>query len=551
MTRLADTWRRAVAARPALAPPEREITAAPFGSYAGREYEFIRDVLGMTFLEQGRRATEELFRARKVTWRGARKTSKTYTFSGIILAFFYTAPSIVLFLGPTYRTVQNQTWANIREAHAASRSPLPGRCAKQASTGLELSSTYWMKGISTDDPDFIRGFHSRAQTVADPDQDMPPEIAAIRAGEEAARQGARLLIVLDENPAIAREIEAALRGTMMGHNVYVLRGGNPTLTATSDHPFAQSFQADSGFYRIAISHITTSEYPDPCPVDFRGHEGYGEGGRYGMPAWLVDHREIARQERRTGGDNPDPLFYSDVLGQFFPSDASNQLVTEDMLLACEHVVPPRGWGRHIGYDPAREGRDWNVAALWVDGIKRGQHKWRSDDTMRSAEILVGLMHRWSGEPAGSPKALPGERVHIDTIGIGAGVVDRMRQLGYWIDAVHAGGEPKGDWRALCGEMRFKNRRAELHWIARRAFQEQLVSLPRKYVESWEQAQWATYFYDEKDRLQILKKDKIKEEHGGVSPDFWDADQLAFSRATSGGPAMVTQERRRRAGRLMG
>ena len=141
--------------------------------------------------------------------------------------------------------------------------------------------------------------------------------------------------------------------------------------------------------------------------------------------------------------------------------------------------------------------------------------------------------------------VPGHNVHIDVIGIGAGVVSRMQQMGFHVDGVDFGARPVGDWRHLFGETQPRNRRAELHWVARRAFEEGLGHLPAKWSASWEQALWANHEIRQErgsgSMLVVESKNDIKARYGR-SPDNWDADLLAWSRA---GARPTVRVRRRR------
>ena len=194
-------------------------------------------------------------------------------------------------------------------------------------------------------------------------------------------------------------------------------------------------------------------------------------------------------------------------------------------------------GRHLGVDVALEG-DECVAALWVDGAKSAEHAWRSPNLMGTADLIVTLAKRWE---------VPAAHVHVDVIGIGAGVVSRLVQMGFQVDGVDFGAKPAGDWRHLFGETRPRNRRAELHWVARRAFEEGLGHLPARWSSSWTQAMWAHHEIRQEggsgSMLVVEGKKAIKARHGR-SPDHWDADLLAWSR-TGARPTVRTMRRRRR------
>jgi len=132
--------------------------------------------------------------------------------------------------------------------------------------------------------------------------------------------------------------------------------------------------------------------------------------------------------------------------------------------------------------------------------------------------------------------IPGANVHIDSIGVGAGVVDRFDEAGISVDGVDNGSKAVGDWLDLTDEVVFANRRAELHWVLRRALQEGVAHIPRELNGQpnplWVEARWPQYEFKigaGMTRLIVEKKDKIKKRHGR-SPDHLDAALYAWSRS---------------------
>jgi hypothetical protein len=172
-----------------------------------------------------------------------------------------------------------------------------------------------------------------------------------------------------------------------------------------------------------------------------------------------------------------------------------------------------------------------VLSIWVNGLKVKELKWRREDLETSCDIVIEAIqtHGQGGHP------IPARNVHIDAGGVGKGAVSILRRKGYFIDAVDFGGAPRGEWSTLVGQTEFANRKAELAWILRRAMQTGIARLPRKYAESWRQAQWHTY----KDVVRAggtaiavaESKDDLRKLYGR-SPDEFDADCLAWSRGAA-------------------
>ena len=112
-------------------------------------------------------------------------------------------------------------------------------------------------------------------------------------------------------------------------------------------------------------------------------------------------------------------------------------------------------------------------------------------------------------------------VCVDVGGLGAGVVDRLRELGYGqiIKAINAGE------KALDAD-RFYNKRAEMWGIMSDWLQEEPVSIPD--VDSLHSDLCAPFYsYDSLQRLKIEKKEDMKS-RGVRSPDEGDALALTFA-----------------------
>ena len=144
-----------------------------------------------------------------------------------------------------------------------------------------------------------------------------------------------------------------------------------------------------------------------------------------------------------------------VLGKFPPRGGDYQLIPEWLLQGAMEKEPTENEGRHLGLDVARSGADNSVACITVEGTVEHVEAWTGDDLMDSAKRALRLANEWR---------IPAHNIHVDVDGIGAGVVDRMREEGVGCDAVDFGGKALGDWGWLLGnDMKILNRRAELHW----------------------------------------------------------------------------------------
>jgi hypothetical protein len=164
----------------------------------------------------------------------------------------------------------------------------------------------------------------------------------------------------------------------------------------------------------------------------------------------------------------------------------------------------------IGVDPARMGDD-RIAIIRRKGRKAFKLETHYNiDTMELAGIIKRIIE----------KEKP-RKVYIDCIGIGAGVVDRLHELGYTdivvgVNVARKAEEPK----------RYKNVRAEL-WDRTREWL--IQDMPVEIPDSDELQTDLTIFgykYDSSDKLVIEGKDEMKK-RGCLSPDCGEALMLTF------------------------
>lgn len=188
----------------------------------------------------------------------------------------------------------------------------------------------------------------------------------------------------------------------------------------------------------------------------------------------------------------------------------------DTFIQAEHVIKARKekvdtkTSLVLGVDPSRMGDDRTAIIR-----RRGRRAYNLQtmynvDTMELAGIVRRIIDK--EQPA---------RVCIDSIGIGAGVVDRLHELGYsdvviGVNVARRPEEPK----------KYKNCRAEL-WDRTREWLTQ--EMPVEVPDSDELQTDLTvlgYKYDSSDRLQIESKDDLKK-RGCLSPDTAEALMLTF------------------------
>lgn len=175
----------------------------------------------------------------------------------------------------------------------------------------------------------------------------------------------------------------------------------------------------------------------------------------------------------------------------------------------------------IGVDPARGGGD-KTGVIDRIGRKLGHNicaTWDFDDTMTIVGHVVAIIRKF--RPAA---------VNVDVGGLGAGVVDRLLELGYGhiVNAVNFGSSPIGV--GPTGDELYENRRAEM-WDVMRDWLTGDVQIPDLdelhsdlAAPAWGKGQTR---YKSNNELVIEPKDSIRERFG-FSPDLGDAAALTFA-----------------------
>lgn len=486
----------------------------PLLGYVGRELDFIHDVIRMRTWKGQRYIVQALLEHQRVSIRGSRKTSKTHTAAAVVLAFMQTAPTICLTTAPSNVQVKTLLWGKINSMFSSSVIPMRGRPGQKS---LTIGPEHYAIGFATNTSDRMQGFHAGVDVPANPDEDdeeQEPEDIERMLGEIAIAQkrksnATRLLFVLDEAAGVPQFIFDALRGSMLGDNVYTLMQANPTISINEPHDFSRSHLPGSRYHRVKMA-AKRAEDPVDCDAEFV------------TPSWLVDWRELEAEY-----PPDDPLHKPMVLGQFLEGDTSGRVLTYALLSEAaastdDTLLIPRG--PHIGFDTAWTGADLNVAALWVDSVKVSEAEWRSQDTIATWEKLRVLRDHWAVQIG---REIPWHNVHIDNAPVAAGVIDTAARAGCMLDRVGFGDAPTNAWRDLVGDVRFKNRRAEMYWVLRELIRRKAARLPKKWSRSWEELTATTYLITPGTMDVLIEpKEKIRERMGR-SPDHADADVLAF------------------------
>jgi hypothetical protein len=507
-----------------------EVGEAMFAKYRGDEERVARKVFGARLWAAQREIMQQLSTKRFVTVRSGRKAGKTEIGALAVLSFIYTSKCVVLTTAPTGRQVRDVLWQRIGSMWSKAKTKWPAMPGELGTIRLSVAPEHYALGISTNSPDRFQGWHAgvRLPDAIEGEEVDAEDVDLERFQREAEVGDKRLVVIIDEAAGVDDAVYRAIEGSLSGPNVHVLLTANPTIDAESDHFFARSFRNGTRWHRVRISSCE-DDAPDPVPYD----------SFHVAPDWLADKEWVEQMRAEWGADSP--LWSAYVLGKFPEQSLERRFVTKGMLVAAlgADLGEPKSVGDlHLGVDVARQGSDESVATLWSNGVLREQISWRLPDLMQTSSKIVELARAWGlkGE------SIPARNIHIDAVGMGAGVVDRLKQLGFYVDSVDFGASAKYDWRDLTGQMVFSDRKSELHWVAKRLLEERRITIPEKFSELWRQAQWARYEFEDsaKGTRVALHRDDGKDglrERYGRSPDQWDSAIIGLSRGASVRPSI--------------
>lgn len=225
------------------------------------------------------------------------------------------------------------------------------------------------------------------------------------------------------------------------------------------------------------------------------------------------------EERRKRWGEDDPRWIARILGQY-PTAGSNSLFTRGLIDRAASIMPTRKDGRHLGIDVAGEGGDENVATLIEDLVVKSVTTWSGIDPMGTVGKIIQLMRSTD---------TPATNVHIDSTGMGSGIVARLHEQGYAVDGVNFAESPRGDWDGLLLGQTALNRRVEMYLVAAQLLRDGQLKISAEYESTIKDLCATSAIAPHSSGATRLEdKDRIKKRLGR-SPDHGDSLVLALSR----------------------
>lgn len=328
----------------------------------------------------------------------------------------------------------------------------------------------------------------------------------IRSGEESATgaQGAHaphMLLIVEETPGVDLSVMTALENTCTAPHNMRLAVGNPDSQHDALHQFCESPD---------VTHVRMSALDHPNVVTGDAELVHG----------AVSRIANARRALKYGEDGR--LYKSRVRG-ISPPEAADALIKAIWChgAVSRHSDPNFRLGPFsLGVDVANsEDGDRGAIARWQGACLLEVEAFACPDNVRLG-LDVGVEIKAAN--------IDPQRVGVDSVGVGAGTVNRLREMGYEVRALNSGAKPQGtiDWelRSLGGRgtleaEKFNNLRSQMWWYLRRDLERGLIALPDdpELIQDLTAPTWRTF----NGKIEVESKEKLRERLGR-SPDKGDA-----------------------------
>jgi phage terminase large subunit len=445
-----------------MSPEDQEVIAKAIKRWRkGGPALFAKEALGVSPTTQQIEGSTLLVEKRRLTIRSGHGTGKSSFLSWTILwGLICHAPCKIPCTAPTAHQLRDILWAEVAQWHRVLKERVPYIASQIDVTGDEVRL-----------------------------KDMPQEAFAVartaRPEAPEALQGFHaptIIFLLDEASGIADQVYEVAEGALSTRGAYVIQVGNPT-------------RMSGAFYDS--HHKDRAEWA--C-LHWSGEE-----------STLVSPEYIERMRRRYGSDSS--IYKIRVKGEF-AGNPDGVIPLQWALDAVGRDVRQTGeilWG----VDVARFGEDRTVLARrHGNTMPTPPQEWAGLDTM---EVAGRILHAWN-QAATADKPVT---IFVDSIGIGAGVVDRLKEMGLPVRGVNVSESPasKEDYNKLRDELWFRGR----HW-----FEGRDVRLCEGCDDLLSELSLPEYKILPSGKQKVDSKDELRRKGVVHSPDQADAFLLTFA-----------------------
>lgn len=426
---------------------------------------FAREALGAEPTDQQWGASRAIVEKRRVSIRSGHGTGKS-TFMAWCVLWFLSCyfPAKVPATAPTSHQLEDVLWAEIAKWHRALKERLPA-------FGEQFE---WTAGAFR-----MKAAPNESFSVARTSRPERPE----------ALQGFHadyILFLIDEASGVADNVFEVAEGALSTDGAFVVMAANPT--RQSGYFFDSHHKMRAAWAALHWS---------------------------GVDSPRVSREYIANMAKKYGERSP--VYKVRVLGEFV--SAADGVIPLDLCEAAmlREVAPIASAKTIWGVDVARFGDDSSALAKRKGNVQLEPVKeWWGKDTMQLAGLIKA---EWDS----TPKAQRPVAINVDVIGIGAGVVDRLKELELPVVGVNvAESEAVNSHEGR----QFNRLRDELWWKAR----EWLEARDCKLADDPElvaELTTPTYSILSNGLIKIEGKDEMKK-RGVKSPNRADAWNNTFA-----------------------
>lgn len=425
---------------------------------------FAQEVLSAKPTEQQWQASKAIVEKRRVSIRSGHGTGKSTFMAWCVLWFLACYfPAKVPATAPTSHQLEDVLWSEIAKWHRVMALKFPA-----------LASQFeWSAGAFR-----MKAAPNESFSVARTSRPERPE----------ALQGfhsEHILFLIDEASGVADNVFEVAEGALSTDGAFVVMAANPT--------------RQSGYF-FDSHHKMRSAW---AALHWNGEDSP-----------MVSRQYIENMAKKYGRHSP--VFKVRVLGEFV--GAADGVISLELCEAARiRDVEANPSAKVVwGVDVARFGDDSSALAKRRGNVQVGPVvEWWGKDTMQTVGIIKA---EWD-------KCLPHDKpvaINVDVIGIGSGVVDRLKELGLPVVGVNVA---EAESPNANPEIQFNRLRDELWWKGR----EWLERRDCKMVDDDEtigELTTPTYTILSNGRIQVERKDDMKK-RGVKSPNRADAWLLTF------------------------
>jgi len=434
---------------------------------------FVEDLLGVTPQDWQREVMSAVAKGqRRCSIRSGHGVGKSSCASWLMIWYLLTRyPVKIVVTAPTASQLFDALFAECKRWIKELPTPIKSL--------LEMKSDRIELGSSPTEA-FISARTSRSES--------PESLAGVHADH--------VLLVVDEASGVPESVFEAAYGSMSGKDATTILLGNPTRS--------------SGYFYETHTRLRDSWWTKQVSC---------------LDSPLVSPDFIAEMELKYGADSN--AMRVRVLGEFPTAEDDTLISLHAVEQASKRVVEqPEGTPVVWGLDVARYGDDASVLCIRQGRHLMELHSWKKLSLMELAGRVLDLLHS-SDEPP--------EEILVDSIGLGAGVLDRLRELDISARGVNVSESP-----AMAD--RYANLRAELWDLTKSWFTEE-VQIPNDDSLIADLTA-PRYSFNSSGKMIVESKAETKKRLGR-STDFADSLVLTFASSAAGASGQYRRKKRGR------